>query len=418
MTSINAELAKIAINTYVTMKISFANLVAAIAERMPDGDSDVVTTAIGLDSRIGGKYLKGGLPFGGPCFPRDNRALSSLARGLDLEPTLSDAVDLFNSQQVEAITSRIAEFCVDGPITILGLSYKAGSPVLEASPALAIATGLLRAGRDVRAYDSSPLQIGAAELPEGLRLHPRLVDALRNTAAVVVCHPDPEFASQEFLKAPPSQALAICSILAPLPAISRLPAGYRSRSVRREPAGSGPRAAQIQEGAQSVQPQTRVLITGAGGFIGWHLTRYLKRLGYFVRGVDIKAPEYSPTEADEFILGDLRSPGECATACAGMDEVYALAADMGGMGFISAHHAEILHNNALIDINTIEAANSLGQALSVCIVGVRLPLGLQTMSMPGRYAKTTPFRRIPRTATAGRSCTASFSASTTRTRTG
>jgi GDP-D-mannose 3', 5'-epimerase len=100
----------------------------------------------------------------------------------------------------------------------------------------------------------------------------------------------------------------------------------------------------------------RVLVTGAGGFIGHHLVSYLKARGYWVRGVDIKHPEFTQTDADEFQLRDLRRWENCLAATKDVDEVYALAADMGGMGFISAHHAEILHNNALINIHTLDAA--------------------------------------------------------------
>jgi nucleoside-diphosphate-sugar epimerase len=100
----------------------------------------------------------------------------------------------------------------------------------------------------------------------------------------------------------------------------------------------------------------RVLVTGAGGFIGHHLVRYLKQLGYWVRGADLKYPEYEATAADEFIIVDLRLQNECLLATRGVEEVYALAANMGGMGFISAHHAQILRDNSLISINTLESA--------------------------------------------------------------
>jgi GDP-D-mannose 3',5'-epimerase len=100
----------------------------------------------------------------------------------------------------------------------------------------------------------------------------------------------------------------------------------------------------------------KVVVTGAGGFIGHHLVSYLKNRGYWVRGVDLKYPEFTRSNADDFLQLDLREYGNCLQATAGVDEVYALAADMGGMGFISCHHAEILHNNALINIYTVEAA--------------------------------------------------------------
>jgi nucleoside-diphosphate-sugar epimerase len=102
----------------------------------------------------------------------------------------------------------------------------------------------------------------------------------------------------------------------------------------------------------------RVLVTGAGGFIGQHLVTYLKAQGYWVLGVDLKYPEFTKSDADQFLLLDLRRWENCLAATRDVDEVYALAADMGGMGFISAHHAEILHNNALINIHTLDAARA------------------------------------------------------------
>jgi GDP-D-mannose 3',5'-epimerase len=104
----------------------------------------------------------------------------------------------------------------------------------------------------------------------------------------------------------------------------------------------------------------RVLVTGAGGFIGHHLVTYLKERGYWVRGVDLKYPEFTESDADEFMLLDLRRWPDCLRATADCDEVYALAADMGGMGFISSHHAEILHNNLLISTHTLDAARKNG----------------------------------------------------------
>jgi nucleoside-diphosphate-sugar epimerase len=107
---------------------------------------------------------------------------------------------------------------------------------------------------------------------------------------------------------------------------------------------------------------TRVLVTGAGGFIGHHLVTRLKEEGYWVRGVDLKHPEYTEVDADEFEILDLRRWDSCLQAVRGVDEVYALAADMGGMGFISANHATILRNNALINLHTMDAARVEGVA--------------------------------------------------------
>jgi nucleoside-diphosphate-sugar epimerase len=99
-----------------------------------------------------------------------------------------------------------------------------------------------------------------------------------------------------------------------------------------------------------------VLVTGAGGFIGHHLVGYLRRQGYWVRGVDLKHPEFEPTNADEFMLLDLRRSRDAGVATANVDEVYHLAANMGGMGFIEFNKAEIAHDNVLIDANMLEAA--------------------------------------------------------------
>lgn len=100
----------------------------------------------------------------------------------------------------------------------------------------------------------------------------------------------------------------------------------------------------------------RVLVTGAGGFIGHHLVSYLVAAGYRVRGVDLVLPAFEPTRAHEFLLLDLRRADSCAVAVHGMDEVYHLAANMGGMGFIEFNKAQIAHDNVLMDANMLEAA--------------------------------------------------------------
>lgn len=143
----------------------------------------------------------------------------------------------------------------------------------------------------------------------------------------------------------------------------------------------------------------RFLVTGAGGFIGHHLVASLKGLGHWVRGVDIKPPEFTASDADEFELLDLRRWENCLRATRDIDAVYALAADMGGMGYLSSNHARVLRNNALINLHTLDAARENGVrrylfSSSACVY----PESMQTRTDPAPLREADAYPAAPQDA--------------------
>src|SRR5246500_3430951 len=152
MAFVNAEITKLAVNTYVTTKISYANMLARICEQLPGANVDVITSALGLDTRIGAKYLKGALSYGGPCFPRDNLALVQLAQQLGVPPDLAQTVDRFNRAQVHWL-AELVEARAKGKVGILGLTYKAGTDVVEEAAGFLLAQELAGRGIKVLAFD-------------------------------------------------------------------------------------------------------------------------------------------------------------------------------------------------------------------------------------------------------------------------
>ena len=152
----NAELTKIAINTFITTKISYANMIAELCEKYPGGDVDVVTQAIGHDSRIGTKYLKGGPPYAGPCFPRDNRALSKFADDSKVWSAIPIATDSTNNDHKREILYKILDNLKwMQTVGILGLAYKTDTDVTTESLGTYLLTELERRNKKVSVYEPS-----------------------------------------------------------------------------------------------------------------------------------------------------------------------------------------------------------------------------------------------------------------------
>ena len=193
MNFVNAELTKISVNTFVTTKISYANMLAEICDRIPGADVDVVTAAVGADSRIGAKYLRGAIGYGGPCFPRDNVAFAALARTIGARAELAEATDIVNRHQVERVLGAIqARLTHPGPIGILGLSYKPDTAVVEQSQGVALAARLIAEGREVIAYDPKALE-NAQAVTGSMIAAASAEDCVRRASIVVVMTPWPEF---------------------------------------------------------------------------------------------------------------------------------------------------------------------------------------------------------------------------------
>ena len=196
MSFVNAELTKLAVNTFVTTKISYANMLAQVCEKLPGADVDVVTQALGMDTRIGKKYLRGALGYGGPCFPRDNVAFSAMARSLGAQPLLAEATDAVNRLQVTRLAELVAaRLPRDGRVAVLGLSYKPETCVVEESQGLQLAQLLARKGIAVTVFDPRAQQTARALLGTSVTYADSAAAAVAQAQVVVLTTPWPEFAS-------------------------------------------------------------------------------------------------------------------------------------------------------------------------------------------------------------------------------
>lgn len=171
----NAELTKIALNSYCTLKITFANTLAEICEKMPGGNVDQVTDALGDDPRIGRKYLKGGLSYGGPCFPRDNRAFAKSAENFGCTTPLAVRTDQINDyHRNERIPNKLLDLMKEhntNELSILGLSYKTDTQLVEESAAISIINSLIKNDVQLSIYDPAGMDEAKKEITDFDKIH-------------------------------------------------------------------------------------------------------------------------------------------------------------------------------------------------------------------------------------------------------
>jgi UDPglucose 6-dehydrogenase len=203
MSIISAELTKISVNSYITMKISFTNQLRMIAEKFPKADINTILDAIGTDTRIGHKYLRAGLSYGGPCFPRDNRLLAYTARQAGLQAPLAEASDKVNELTKSNLLEKVTSLTSPGAtVLVLGMSYKPDTYITEESAGLHLAQTLKKQGRRVIVHDFA----ATADNNPVLRDFEFLSDlnGLRERKDVdlaVVCCPWPQYRDLKFSSA-------------------------------------------------------------------------------------------------------------------------------------------------------------------------------------------------------------------------
>ena len=192
MSIISAEITKISLNSYITMKISFANTLANICERIPGADVDAITKALGTDKRVSPHYLKGGPAYGGPCFPRDNRAFAAFAKKYRYEAKLAKTTDEVNEYQLKHLLNLVLKQILethDKRVSILGLAYKPNTPVIEESAAIKIINELTKEDVNITVYDPMALKNARAIFGDRINYASSVKDCLLRSALCVITTP-------------------------------------------------------------------------------------------------------------------------------------------------------------------------------------------------------------------------------------
>ncbi len=186
MNWVNAEITKLSINTFITTKIAFANTLTQLCHQFSGGNVDAVTAAMGADTRIGAKYLKGGMGYGGPCFPRDTIAFSRLAERMEVSSSIATATQKMNDEHLcwleKLALSHLKE---SESVGILGLSYKTGTPVTEGSQSQLLAERLLKRGICVNVFD--PL---VKATRKAIKYFHSLEECFQNSSVIIIANPD------------------------------------------------------------------------------------------------------------------------------------------------------------------------------------------------------------------------------------
>jgi UDPglucose 6-dehydrogenase len=196
MSIIDAEIAKLSLNCYITLKMSFANSLANICENVPDANVDVITQALGADRRIALHYLQGGLSYGGPCFRRDTKAFIAFAKKFDNHAELINVVEKVNEFQdrhLADVVLRHAPSIGDGKISILGLAFKPGTPAILESPAIKLIEELLRRGMKVSVYDPLAMENTKTVLGDRVEYTPSVRECMSDSRLCVIATQAEEF---------------------------------------------------------------------------------------------------------------------------------------------------------------------------------------------------------------------------------
>jgi UDPglucose 6-dehydrogenase len=193
MNFVNAEICKIAVNTFVTTKISYANMLADLCDHLEGADVDAISRALGADSRIGQKYLRGGVAYGGPCFPRDNKAFAAFGRSLGVRCDLAEATDRINDHQVQRLLGAVQVVVPAGSrVAVLGMAYKLHTEVVEKSQGVELARLLASEGYRVTIADPLAVANARAALDGCVDVAVGLGDAVAAADAVVITTPWPQ----------------------------------------------------------------------------------------------------------------------------------------------------------------------------------------------------------------------------------